>query len=245
MQKIIPIKSRPIIGIIMCGIHKERQFVTDTYIQAIKRGGGIPVVLPYVRSSAIIKEYANLYKGFLFCGGDDISPLLFGQELKTSIGNTNLNFDIYQIKLIRYIMKLRKPILGICRGMQILNVSLGGTLYQDLSLYPGKPIHHIQLSSQRQEVSHSIKIKRRTKIASIFGTTLYVNSYHHQAIHKLGRGLIAAGISSDGIIEAIEYKNHPFVIGVQWHPECMINQSKPMQQLFKEFILVSRNYSSN
>lgn len=236
MKQKIEIKSRPLIGIVVCDIEHNRQFITDTYIQVIRQAGGLPIVIPYIASSPLIHQYATLCNGFIFCGGGDISPLLFGESQRTSIGHVDLHFDIFQIKLLHYIIELRKPILGICRGMQVLNIAIGGSIYQDLSLYPKTTIQHMQLNSNRQEVSHKIQIKRRSKLNKILGSTLYVNSYHHQVIHKLGKGLIASARSNDGVIEGIESSRHPFVVGVQWHPECMISKSKPMQNLFREFV---------
>lgn len=237
----------PIIGIVVCGLEEHRQFVTDAYIQAILHAGGQPIIIPFVKSAASIRQYVSLCSGFLLCGGGDISPLLFGEQPNTSVGTIDMTFDIFQIKLVRHIIKLRKPILGICRGMQIINVALCGTIYQDLSHAPNTAsfashttIHHMQINQNRQDVSHSIKIKRRTKLSRILGTTLYINSYHHQAIHKLGKGLLISAKSQDGVIEAMEHKNYPFLIGVQWHPECMLSGSNNMKKLFLSFVKESR-----
>lgn len=240
-QEVNHTKGKPIVGIVICGFENQRQFVTDNYVQVIRCSGGIPIIIPFIRSSAIAKEYAAMCQGFLFCGGDDIAPLLFGEQPQIPIGTINMNFDIFQIILLRYIMKLRKPIFGICRGMQVLNVALRGSIYQDMSLYPGHTLQHMQINSNRQEVSHRIKIKRKTKLYKILGPTLYTNSFHHQAIHKLGKGITATAWSNDGIIEGIEHMHSSFVIGVQWHPECMVLNSKPMGRLFQEFIRQSQS----
>lgn len=222
-----------IIGIVVCGIDQNRQFVTDAYISSIKHAGGLPILIPFVRSLSAIEQYVNLCDGFLFCGGGDISPLLFGQPPLTDIGSIDLKFDLFQIKFIRNVLKTRKPVLAICRGMQVLNVALGGTIFQDIS-------NHMQLNTSRSDPSHTTTIKRGTHLHKIIGSThISTNSYHHQAIDRLGKGLIATAYASDHIIEAIELRRHPFVIGVQWHPECMTPNSKAMQNLFFSFLRLS------
>ena len=121
------------IGIVICGLIDNKQFVTDTYIQAVKSAGGLPIVLPLVKSKTVIQEYVSLCNGFLFCGGGDITPLLFGQEPDYGIGSTDITLDLFQIRLMKEIIKAEKSVLAICRGMQILNVACGGTIYHDLN----------------------------------------------------------------------------------------------------------------
>ena len=122
------------IGIVVCGIYDNKQFVTNTYIQSIRYAGGLPLLIPLVKSNSAIDEYVKLCDGFLFCGGADITPLLFGQEPVNGLGETNIRLDIFQIRLMKKALESQKPILAICRGMQVLNVACGGTIYQDISL---------------------------------------------------------------------------------------------------------------
>ena len=121
------------IGIIICGLLDQKQYVSNAYIQAVKSAGGLPIVLPLVKSKTIIQEYVTLCDGFLFCGGGDITPLLFGQEPNYGIGATDITLDLFQIRLMKEILKAEKPVLAICRGMQIMNVACCGTIYQDLN----------------------------------------------------------------------------------------------------------------
>jgi putative glutamine amidotransferase len=227
----------PKIGIIVCGLSDDRQFVTNTYVQAVRYSGGIPLILPLVRSDHMLSQYISLCDGFLFCGGNDITPLLFGQEPKNGNGKTNITLDLFQIRLMRQILKTKKPVFAICRGMQVYNVACGGTIYQDISLQPGKHLDHMQQSYARSEVSHRINVTPDSQLRAYIGRHLFVNSYHHQTIDEPGKSLSVCARASDNTIEALEMPSHPFAIGVQWHPECMYRKSAEMRALFKEFVL--------
>lgn len=230
---------KPKIGIIVCGFIQDKQFVTNAYIQSIRYSGGIPLLLPLIRSDRILEEYISLCDGFLFCGGGDITPLLFGQEPQNGNGKTNITLDLFQIRLMKQVLKSHKPLLSICRGMQVFNVACGGTVFQDISLQPGDHLDHMQQSFSRQDVSHKIFVTPNSKLKSYIGSHLLVNSYHHQSLNALGKELIVSATASDHTIEAIEMPSHPFAIGVQWHPENMYRSSPEMRELFGNFILKS------
>lgn len=229
----------PKIGIIVCGFSRNRQFVTNPYIQSVRYAKGIPLVLPVVRSDHLLDEYTALCDGFLFCGGDDITPLLFGEEPQTGNGKTCVTVDLFQIRLMKRILRSRKPIFAICRGMQILSVACGGTVWQDMSLIPRKTIDHMQQSSVRSEVSHRIRTAEGSRLRKYIGSCLFVNSFHHQAVNEPGENVQICARASDDTIEAVEIRDHPFAIGVQWHPECMYRSSPEMRGLFHEFVLHS------
>lgn len=229
----------PKIGIIVCGFTGDRQFVTNPYIQSVRYAKGIPVILPLVRSDRLLDEYTGLCDGFLFCGGGDITPLLFGEEPQTGNGRTDITVDLFQIRLMKRILKSRKPVLAICRGMQILSVACGGTIWQDISLIPGQTLDHMQQSASRSEVSHRIRTERSSLLREYIGSCLFVNSFHHQAVNSPGKNVAISARAQDGTIEAVEIKGHPFAIGVQWHPECMYRSSSEMRKLFHEFVLHS------
>lgn len=224
------------IGIIICDLIDSKQFVTDAYIQAVKSAGGLPIILPLVKSKTVIQDYVALCDGFLFCGGGDITPLLFGQEPNYGIGATDITLDLFQIRLMKEILKAEKPVLAICRGMQIMNVACGGTIYQDLNQLDIETINHMQTSLSRKDISHKVFFKSKTRLHRMFGDFAFTNSFHHQAIDRLGLGLIISGTTGDDIIEAIEMPSHPFVVGVQWHPESMIASVPNMKQLFHALI---------
>ncbi len=230
---------KPKIGVIICGFIEDKQFVTNAYIQSIRYSGGIPLILPLIRSDRMLEEYTSLCDGFLFCGGGDITPLLFGQEPKSGNGKNNITLDLFQIRLMKRVLSSRKPVLSICRGMQIFNVACGGTIFQDISLQPGKHLDHMQQSFSRQEVSHKIFVTPDSQLKKYIGSYLFVNSYHHQTLNKLGKSLKVCATASDSTIEAIEMLSHPFAIGVQWHPESMYRSSPEMRELFGNFILKS------
>ena len=228
---------KPKIGIIICGFIENKQFVTNAYIQSIRYSGGVPLVLPLVRSRQILGEYLRICDGFLFCGGNDITPLLFGQEPRKGNGATNLSLDLFQIRLMKEILKTGKPLFSICRGMQVMNVACGGTILQDLSLRSEKTLDHMQQSYARNEKSHKIYIKNGTLLKKYLGSVLYVNSYHHQVLDKVGEDLTVSATASDHTVEAVELSSHPFALGVQWHPESMYRTSPEMRELFGSFIL--------
>jgi len=228
----------PKIGISICGLtDNNRQFVTSSYIDAVIRFGGLPLIIPLTDSPLLLNQYVSLCDGFLLCGGADITPLLFDEEPAFGIGSTDLRLDQYQINLTKQILfHTHKPVLAICRGMQVLNVACGGSIYQDISLQSGTPFNHMQTSSERSDISHNIDIRQSSLLYQILGASIFTNSYHHQTINQPGIGLHISATASDGTIEAIEMPSHPFVVGVQWHPECMLAKSGPMQHLFTSFI---------
>lgn len=231
---------KPKIGVVICGLMDDRQFVSNTYIQSVRYSGGLPLVLPLIRSDKAIEEYIALCDGFLFCGGNDITPLLFGQEPKNGIGKTDITLDLFQIRLMKAVLDTKKPVFSICRGMQVYNVACGGTIYQDISLQPGRSLNHMQQSYSRSEVSHRIHVQKGSQLQKYIGTRLDVNSFHHQAVGTLGKNLTACACAADKTVEAIEMPSHPFAIGVQWHPECMYRTSQAMRELFSEFVLHAR-----
>ncbi|MBS5386674.1 MAG: gamma-glutamyl-gamma-aminobutyrate hydrolase family protein [Clostridiales bacterium] len=226
----------PKIGIVICGFQNNRQFVTNSYIQSIRYSKGLPLLLPLVRSDRLLAEYIQLCDGFLFCGGGDITPLLFGQEPRNGIGQTDITLDLFQIRLMKKILKTKKPLFAICRGMQVFNVACGGTICQDTALKSGTIFNHMQHSDLRSDVSHRITTRSGSRLKHCIGSSLYVNSFHHQVIETVGQGLTACAHASDKTIEAVEISEHPFAIGVQWHPECMYRTSPQMRELFGEFI---------
>jgi putative glutamine amidotransferase len=225
---------RPKIGVVVCGFTDDRQFVTNTYIQSVRYSGGLPFILPLIRSDNAIQEYISFCDGFLFCGGDDITPLLFGEEPKSGIGKTDVTLDLFQLRLMRAVLSTKKPVFSICRGMQVFNVACGGTIYQDISLQPGHQ------SYSRAEVSHKICVEKNSQLCKYIGSHLKVNSFHHQTVGMLGKNLTACAHATDKTIEAVEMSSHPFAIGVQWHPECMYRSSPEMRELFSEFVLHTR-----
>lgn len=227
----------PKIGIIVCGFTENRQFVTNPYIQSTRYAKGLPIVLPIVRSDHILEEYVRLCDGFLFCGGEDITPLLFGEEPRNGNGRTDITVDLFQIRLMKKVLASKKSVLAICRGMQVLSVACGGSIWQDTSLIPGETLDHMQKTANRSDVCHRVLTRRGSMLRKLIGSTLYVNSFHHQAVNFPGKNVICSAHAQDGTIEGIEVNTHSFALGVQWHPECMYRTSSEMRNLFHEFVL--------
>ena len=242
----------PVIGIIICGTENRRQFVSEEYIHAIADSGGIPVIIPCTIPASSHNSlchlscpyipfcyHSMLCNGFLFCGGGDITPFLFGEDSQTKNGQTDLRIDLFHLNLMKHILSLNRPVLAICRGMQILNLALGGTIYQDMSLCPFPTSNHIQTSSDRSDVCHKIRLLPDSLLWHAKRDTLYVNSFHHQCIHMPGEHLKITAVASDGVIEAVESTVHSFVLGVQWHPECMYDLYPSAKDIFTRFIQAS------
>lgn len=232
---------KPLIGIVVCGLSDSRQFVSNPYIQSIRYSGGVPILLPLIRSDSMLKQYLYLCDGFLFCGGNDITPLLFGQEPREGIGNTNITLDLFQIRLMKLILSSTKPVFSICRGMQIFNTACQGTIFQDIRYQPGEHLEHMQRSDLRSDISHLVRIEKSSRLFSYLGRSVYVNSFHHQSIDRLGNTLKISALAPDQTIEAIELPSHPFAVGVQWHPECMFQNSEKMRKLFQGFVKTAKD----
>lgn len=144
--------------------------------------------------------------------------------------------DLFQIHFAEEILKRHLPVIGICRGMQVLNAACGGSIYQDLSCQPGDPFLHMQTSQNRSDMWHQIFITKDSHLHELTGDTLYTNSFHHQSVHLLGKNVHACAHTSDGTVEAIEIEGQPFALGVQWHPESMFFTSPCMRELFSLFV---------
>lgn len=232
---------KPVIGILYCGFssqnfHRQTLYVTAAYVSAVERSGGLPIIVPYISNVHDIASYIKACDGFLFCGGDDITPSLFHEELLTDQGRTDQKTDLFHLTVMRKVLHERLPVFGICRGMQVLNLALGGSIYQDLSLRSSSSLNHIQRSENRSDLCHKIFISKNSLLYNFCGESCYVNSYHHQSVKKFGKNLLLSAIASDGVVEAVEHPDLPFVLGVQWHPECLIEESSAMQNLFQYFI---------
>lgn len=230
----------PVIGILFCGFEGNRQFVTTTYIQAVSEAGGVPLVIPYPGKNTCSKKYFQICDGFLFCGGGDVTPLLFGENLMTETGSTDWKTDIFHIRFMQQVLSHKLPVLGICRGMQILNLALGGSIYQDISMRQDKTLNHMQLSLERSDICHQLAVSKSSMLYKICGGNIDVNSFHHQCVKTLGETLRTTAIAPDGVIEAVESSVFPFALGVQWHPECMYSCSNSMKNLFLLFIRASK-----
>jgi putative glutamine amidotransferase len=233
---------KPIIGVTL-NFEEGKYNLNSPYIQSIIQAGGIPVGLPYVGEQDV-GEVLGPVDGLLLTGGGDINPLLFGEEPHPKLGSVLTQRDVSEIALTKAALQKKIPIFGVCRGLQILNVAFGGTIYQDLySQAPNRDhlLKHAQ-KSPRDETSHLVHIKEDTKLRKLLQQSrIEVNSFHHQAINRMADDLVVCGMSSDGVIEAIEHPKHSFCIGVQWHPEELVMvKDVPSRKLFEAFVQASK-----
>ncbi|MFD1928503.1 gamma-glutamyl-gamma-aminobutyrate hydrolase family protein [Sporosarcina siberiensis] len=228
---------KPIIGITTDTEKNYNHVLNYEYVKAVKRAGGLPLIIP-VGIEEDISQIAAMLDGLLASGGNDISPLLFDEEPLQKLGEVSPGRDAIEIDLVREMLKLDKPIFGICRGMQVLNVAVGGNIYQDLyAQNEGTLLQHIQ-NAPNDYKSHYVQITKGSLFEKIAETDkITVNSYHHQSVKDVPMPLIINGKASDGIIESLESTEHRFVIGVQWHPEILSNSGDAVSlRLFERFI---------
>ena len=213
----------------------KRAYVNKDYVDAVIRAGGVPLIIPFSTDKEVIISQAQLIDGLILSGGHDISPYNYGQEPSQKIGETFPERDTYEMILLEESKKRNIPILGICRGFQLINVAAGGTLYQDLSLIPGNILKHNQVSNPTLK-THKVEIKENSFISSIFGKETMVNSFHHQVINKVANDFIVVAKASDGVVEAIEHKTYKFLVAVQWHPEMLAVNCEKARELFSKFV---------
>lgn len=209
--------------------------VSCDYIDAIEKTSGIPIIIPITSYLNDLDIYIDICDGFLFTGGIDISPLNYQNSPHKNLGQFNSKLDLFQISFMKKVIASKKPFLAICRGIQVLNIACRGTLYQDLEEIPHWTIQHYQ-QAERYDPIHAIQINADSILYNLLGNTIYVNSFHHQCINKLGENLKISATSPDSIIEAIELDNYSFGVGVQWHPEMLLINNNTMQPLFNKLI---------
>jgi putative glutamine amidotransferase len=220
----------------------ERAYVNSAYLHAVQQAGGVPVVLPPQLSAASLERLARGLDGLLLTGGGDIDPTVFGEAPHPTVYEVAPARDTLELSAVRFALERRLPILAICRGAQLLNVALGGTLFQDVASDPGTQIQHGQ-QEPRDQPTHKVQVKAGSRLAETLGTDeLEVNSMHHQAVKALGRGLAAVAWAPDQIIEGLELTDASrFVLGVQWHPEELVSHSEPARRLFAALVRSARS----
>ena len=220
---------------------QEWQLLADDYITSVQRAGGIPVILPVIPEDVeweVVKRLMDGVDGLLFSGGSDVDPMRFGQVTTGRTGNLIIERDEQEFFMLRYFLEhTKKPVLGICRGLQLINAGLGGTLHQHLP-DAGYPSHTLPMYP-RQKPSHWVEVQRDSRLYEITGKErLGVNSYHHMAVDVPAPGLRVAARSDDGVIEALEQQNADgrFFLAVQWHPEMMAAADPIQQRIITSFV---------
>ncbi|MFC2023521.1 gamma-glutamyl-gamma-aminobutyrate hydrolase family protein [Chloroflexota bacterium] len=214
----------------------------QTYIRALVRSGAAPLILPQLTDPNLLRSLYELLDGLLLPGGEDVGPSLYGEPVHERCGRVSPARDEMELMLARWAMADGKPLLAVCRGIQVLNVAGGGSLFQDIGAQiPGSDRHDWYPGYPRDKLAHSISVSPQTRLASILGTTsLSVNSLHHQALKALAPGLSVVAQAPDGVIEAVEASGHPFALGVQWHPEELAQSDARAQGLFDSLVQACR-----
>lgn len=211
--------------------------VPKAYVEAVVQAGGNPVLLPLGLPEDRLDDCLNLLGGILFSGGGDVDPRLYGGDSHERVGGIDADRDRVELYLLSGVVQAGIPFLGICRGIQLVNVGLGGTLYADIAAgRPGALKHDYYPGWPRDHLAHRVEIEPGSQIRQILGAQIVtVNSLHHQAIDRLAPGLRATAHSPDGLVEAVELAGHPFGLAVQWHPECL-PADPAMRALFQSFV---------
>lgn len=236
MTTIIGIAGNQIIQSVDVFNGNHVSYTPQGFVTAVQKAGGLPIILPIGEEQAAA-DYISKIDKLLLAGGQDISPDLFGEDPHPKLEETNRSRDLFELVLIKEAIKQNKPIFAVCRGMQLLNIALGGTLYQDLSLYSDWKVKHGQQPTQPQFATHDIQIEKNSILYPLLGERYRVNSYHHQALNTVASSLKITARSSDGIAEAIESENpKQRILGVQWHPELRFDVEAKEFKLFDYFV---------
>ena len=228
--------KKPVVGVFAEVNDELFTSVRGAYIHAIEKAGGIPLLVPFVESDEVLGEIISRCNGIFLTGGVDISPDRYGEEIKPTCGERQLNRDTLEFKAFDIAFKTEKTMLAVCRGAQLVNVALGGSLYQDL------PTEHSSSISHRQtegicEYSHEVNIAEGTPLYALLGAErIRANSFHHQAVKRLGDGLEVMAQADDGVVEALYYKGDQYLMAYQWHPERLFDRDAHHRKIFEDFI---------
>ena len=210
--------------------------VPRIYAAAVERAGGIPVLIPLIEDPSFMAGLVERLDGLILGGGHDVTPRCYGEEPVIGLKATDYPLDLVQIEAARQAEKRGLPILGVCKGHQIINVAFGGTLYQDLASQVAGCLNHSPDADLDVNV-HQVKVSKPSLLYDIVGTQkLWVNSFHHQAVKTLAPGFAVTAQASDGVVEAVERPDYPFLLGVQWHPEGTAHHDEAAHKLFAALI---------
>lgn len=240
----VPMMHRPLIGVTM-GREKSQRFfglnlfiMNQTYVRTLENLGALPVMIPLHMSEESLRGVFERLDGLFLPGGEDIDPANYGAERHDLLGATDKERDRTELLLTRWAVEKGMPVLGVCRGAQMINVACGGSLHQDiLSERPDLAKHdYFPPSFERFRISHRIDIEADSRLANALGQVHEVNSMHHQGIDRIGFGLRVVARADDGLPEAVEAPALPYVVGVQWHPEELAKTDQMSANLFYDFV---------
>lgn len=236
--------EKPIIGIagnimimdggMFPGIQKD--YVNRDYVKSVRQAGGAPVILPAVDEEDVVRAQVEVLDGLILSGGWDMEPQLYGEEPMWQQGFTFPEVDCFYLKAIWAAVEMGKPVFGICKGIQAVNVAFGGTLYQDIPAQLENTVKHNQ-SAPREYGTHSVRIEKDSFLGECLPEVMQINSFHHQSVKRLADGFRVVARAGDGVIEGIERLEGSFMAAVQWHPEMMASHANAeMMGLFEHFI---------
>jgi len=244
---------RPVIGIV------SRHDVSDMwkgyrlygqgydYVKAVALAGGAPILIPLELGTPGWRSIYERLDGLLLPGGVDVNPQRYGEKAHPKLGQVNESLDEAELALTGWALEEGMPVLAICRGIQLLNVAAGGTLYQDIASQLPNALRHACSPPEfpRGYRPHAVYVERESRLEAALGATaVQVNSRHHQAIKKVAHSLVVTARAPDGVIEGVEKPDTPFVVGVQWHPESLAADDPQMLALFRAFVQASRPHAN-
>jgi putative glutamine amidotransferase len=235
----------PLVGVttsITIGQTPERAYVNSAYLHALQQAGGVPVLLPPQLSKASLERLVRGLDALLLTGGGDVDPATFGEAPHPTLYEVAPSRDALETQVTHMALEKRMPLLAICRGIQVLNVALGGSLHQDVATEPGTDIQHSQKEA-RDQTTHKVMVTPQSRLARVLGTEdVEVNSFHHQVVKSLGRGLVPVAWAPDQLIEGVELDDDSrWVLGIQWHPEHLVGGSEPARRLFSALVTAARS----
>jgi len=228
--------KQPIIGVVpLWDEQLDSIWMVPGYMQGLEEAGAVPMILPLTASETALEKAANLFDGFLFTGGQDVNPKLYGHEKSPRCGEICDVRDKMETYIFReFVLKKNKSALGICRGIQFINAALGGTLYQDIPTELPSAINHSK--GHTESPAHNVRIVQGTPLHKLAGKeSLEVNSSHHQGIKSLAKGLEVMATADDGLVEAVYMPERPDVWAVQWHPEHSL-KDEMSRKIFSAFV---------
>lgn len=236
--------QKPVIGVLAkrntgdTGI--ARLYTNLPYLESIQQAGGMPLMLPVMQADREeIAAWLRLVDGILLPGGYDVAPAYYGQHPLRQVTLTNRTEDAAEILLVQMAKAQHVPVLGVCRGLQVMNVALGGTLWQDIPTQCADSICHYQHSELRDELFHTVAVRGGSLLEEILGAQqVDTNTFHHQSVRDIAPGLVAVAQTQDGVIEALESENG-LMLGVQWHPEGLSAKHKQHADLFRWLVKMS------
>jgi putative glutamine amidotransferase len=240
---------RPIIGIPTQTLHSiegipealpESWVMNQRYSRVVAGTGGVPVMIPLLEDEGSLRALYDLTDGLLIPGGVDLDPATYGESPLPTCGRLDPARDRVELQFARWAIAEGKPLFGLCRGLQIVNVALGGTLYQDIATQRGDAIKHDYFPTAgfaRDHVAHPVAVTAGSRLDALVGAaSIGVNSMHHQAVKDLAPGLVTTAVAPDGVVEALESSGEQFVLGVQWHPESLTDRDPRMHRLLSGFV---------